>query len=202
MLEQDDVQPPNPPSALAQQEHKKGFFSKLLLTLGLRHEHIDDFENLTHLHYETVDPALEEALNYEAKKKVDDEEKAKHKKELKNEFLNKLGNTYEKLREEEQREEKEKTQLLHRKEKPLTFTENTSDIYEDRTPGQFTKNIEKEIRKIDSKLLFFDEDEANESSQWTGKEELEEKKRKTDFVKETDFKETQNETSDFLAEID
>jgi hypothetical protein len=131
MSSKNQLHPPKPPKSLEGNKVKSGFFSKLFLSLGLKHEHVQNFDALTHLHVDRPDPAIDEALAYEAAVKHEEEIKA-------------AAEAEEKKREDALRLEEEKR---YQKLSPIishstSFSEEVPLSFNSKKPGNISQDTE------------------------------------------------------------
>lgn len=146
---QNSLQPPKPPKTLEGDAVKRGgFFSQLMFSLGLKHEHVEDFNRLSHLRMDTPDPAIDEALNYESTTQI---EETPVKEEIKTEIIERIA-------------EKPKPKII---EQPRSFVEDVQSPLERSKPGYFSQDTEYNVKKTLAEEFSSFEEESKTSSDKT-----------------------------------
>lgn len=154
------LNPPKPPSTLGFTHSEKGFFSRILFSLGLKHEHIEDFNALVQLKQEREEPIIDEALDYQplnTDMSVDKDE----------EVLIAINGV----------EQENKDISFDVKEKPeqkiirkTNFTQDSQSPLDSGKPGHFSQDTEYTFKKtLAEEFSTFDEDSQSKGdSSWMG----------------------------------
>jgi len=160
------LNPPKPPKSLGNTSSKKGFFTKMLFSLGLKHEHIEDFDALVQLKQEKVDSKddliIDKALNYKAfdTKKISDINKDV------SIAINGVKQENKDISFDVQEKPKQKTS------KKTNFLQDTSTL-DSGNRGHFSQDTEYTFKKsLDEKFSsFHDDSKIDNKSSWIESED-------------------------------
>lgn len=161
------LSPPKPPKTLGFTSSKRSFFTKMLFSLGLKHEHIEDFNVLEQLKGERSDSVIDDALDYQTidTKKISDT----------NSNTNKdLSITINDIKQENNVVSiKTKETPFPKLTKKINFSKDLQSPLDSGKHSIFSQDTEYTFKKsLDDKFLRFDDhfddrSESKELSSWT-----------------------------------